>query len=178
MTIFSVSKRSPVSTVGARINVVRPVTESPFSSAFWMGAAPRYSGSKDPCRFIHPCFGMPSNVRGNILNATTTKRSAFNSCNDAASDSLFSDSGCNRGISLCLAKEATGPAVCFIPLPFAVSAEETTATTSWRLLERDDSVGNAKTGLPRKTMRIARELNLSPLKKNFGLNRRDRIQVL
>ncbi len=46
---------------------VTPVTASPFSSAAWMGEAPRYFGSREAWTLMQPKRGISSTAFGRIL---------------------------------------------------------------------------------------------------------------
>ena len=72
-----VSSISPVSMPSFIYIVVMPVNGLPSIIARCMGAAPRYSGSNEPCTFMQPYFGSSSTSAGSILPyAATTMRFA------------------------------------------------------------------------------------------------------
>ena len=81
---------SPVSMPSAICMMVTPVILSPFSTAHWIGAAPRYFGSKEPCTLMHPRGGMFSTRGGRIFPyAATTMSSGASAFKYAISSSLF-----------------------------------------------------------------------------------------
>ena len=51
--------------------------EKPYSTAHWMGAAPRYCGKRAAWRLNVPNLGIDQTTSGNIRKPTTTNRSAF-----------------------------------------------------------------------------------------------------
>ena len=60
------SRIGPVSRPSSRSMVVLPVNASPMATAHWIGAAPRYFGSSDPCRLMQPSRGRAS-IHGGMM---------------------------------------------------------------------------------------------------------------
>ena len=56
MATGRIIRMSPVSSPSSSCMMVTPVSASPLSTAHWMGAEPRYFGSWDTCRLMHPYF--------------------------------------------------------------------------------------------------------------------------
>jgi len=131
MTIFSCMIHSPVSTFSSMKKVVSPVSRSPLMTAQLMGAAPRYFGNNDACKFIVPNGGMVKTDTGNIRNATTTKRSADSSFSSAMKAWSARFVGVKMGIPQLSAVRFTGVALSFCPRPTGLSGPVTTPTSSW-----------------------------------------------
>ena len=66
ISISRCSRIGPVSSPGSSRIVVSPVFLSPLMMAQAMGAAPRYFGSSEACRFIQPSRGISSRRLGMI----------------------------------------------------------------------------------------------------------------
>ena len=66
MAIFSQASTSPVSSPSSICMMETPVSLSPFSTAHWTGALPRYLGSRDTCRLMQPNRGMASTCAGRM----------------------------------------------------------------------------------------------------------------
>ena len=66
MAIFSQTSTSPVSRPASICMMDTPVSASPFSTAHWTGALPRYLGSRETCRLMQPNFGMSSTDWGRM----------------------------------------------------------------------------------------------------------------
>ncbi len=80
MGTISFSSISPVSMPSSIIMVVTPVSFSPSITAHWIGAAPRYLGSRDAWTLTHPRGGISSTSFVRIWpKATTTITSGFSS---------------------------------------------------------------------------------------------------
>ena len=60
-------RMSPVSMPSAMRMVVTPASSSPWITVHWMGAAPRYLGSRDPWTLTHPSGGTSSTALGKIF---------------------------------------------------------------------------------------------------------------
>ena len=81
---------SPVSIPTSIYIVVTPVFLSPFKTAHWIGAAPLYFGSKEPCTFMQPLLGISSISFGKIFPyATTHMTSGFKAFISEINSSLF-----------------------------------------------------------------------------------------
>lgn len=63
---------SPVSSPTSMRIVVTPVISSPLMTAHWIGAAPRYFGSRDACTLMHPYFGRSRILFGRICPKAAT----------------------------------------------------------------------------------------------------------
>ena len=103
--------------------MVTPVILSPFSTAHWIGAAPRYFGSKEPCTLMHPRGGMFSTRGGRIFPyAATTMSSGASAFKYAISSSLFLNVvGWRTSILCAIAVSFTGGGSSLCPLPFGLS---------------------------------------------------------
>jgi len=76
-----------------------------------------------------PNLGIENKTCGIILNATTTKTSAFRFLTDSKNSGFRNFSGWKRLRLFSSAKTFTGEGVSFIPLPLALSGAVTTPTT-------------------------------------------------
>lgn len=63
---------SPVSSPTSMRIIVTPVISSPLMTAHWIGAAPRYFGSRDACTLMHPYFGRSRILFGRICPKAAT----------------------------------------------------------------------------------------------------------
>ena len=66
MGTFSHTSTSPVSSPASICWIDTPVSVSPFRTAHWTGALPRYLGSRETCRLMQPNFGMSSTDWGRM----------------------------------------------------------------------------------------------------------------
>ena len=66
MAIFSHTSTSPVSSPASICMMETPVSASPFSTAHWTGALPRYLGSRETWRLMQPCLGISSTDWGRM----------------------------------------------------------------------------------------------------------------
>ena len=66
ISISRCNRVSPLSIPASMRIVVTPVRVSPFTMAQFIGAAPRYLGSREACKLIQPSFGTGSNLAGII----------------------------------------------------------------------------------------------------------------
>ena len=99
MSMDFCNNKSPVSISCFNKKVVTPVSFSPLITAQLIGAAPRYLGSKEPCKLIVPKGGMFHTTSGNILKATTTCKSAFKALSSSTKVGAFKFLGCKTGKS-------------------------------------------------------------------------------
>ena len=153
----------PVSISCLRRKVLAPVVVSPFRTAQWIGAAPRYWGRSDPCRLTVPKRGRFHTTSGNMRNATTTPRSASHSSSSAWNSGDFSFSGWARGRLCARATCFTSEARNVRPRPAGRSGAVTTPTTlcwDWSNCSRHVA---ANWGVPRKRMRKDSELDCEEL---------------
>ena len=66
MAVFAVEMTSPASSRFVIYMMETPVSASPSSTAHWMGAAPRYLGSRDAWTLMEPYFGTSRSFWGRI----------------------------------------------------------------------------------------------------------------
>ena len=133
--------------------VVTPDSLSPFMTAHWMGAAPRYMGSKEAWTLIHPYFGSSKISFGMICpKATTTTTSGFNSLSFSSHWASRIFTGWYTGIPAARAVSFTGGICMAFPRPFGLSGWENTACTLYRPASiKACSVPTAKSGVPINT---------------------------
>ena len=147
------SRIGPVSRPSSSSMVVLPVKASPMATAHWIGAAPRYRGSSEPCRLMQPSFGSAS-IQGGIMRpyATTTMAAGAMASSWARNSWLLRIlSGCVTSMPAASAACFTGGAVSCCPRPTGLSGCETTSAISWPAPSRASSVGTANRGVPQKT---------------------------
>src|SRR6185369_2665025 len=136
--------------------IVTPVSVSPCSMARWIGAAPRYFGRMEPWTFRNPCFGISSSAGGRIFPYATTMPMSGAAARMASSPSRIFG-GWISGNPSSFAFTATAGDCIFIPRPAGLSGCATTRTISCSRASAS-SVGTAKSGVPRKTIRKAARL--------------------
>ena len=144
---------SPVSSPSSIHMVVTPVTASPARMAHWMGAAPRWRGSREAWTLMAPSRGTWSTAAGRIFPyATTTSRSGrqARSCSTTASSSR---SGWSTGMPYSAATALTGGAAGSSPRPWGRSGWVMTPTTRTCRCRSSSRLGTAKAGVPMKTTR-------------------------
>ena len=153
MAISFFTSISPVSSPSAICWAVTPVLVSPFRITHWIGAAPRYAGSKEAWRLMQRYFGSSSTSFGKSCPyASTTIRSGA-SCRSvsraaAASSPFRRDRGWYTGMSYSRAAAFTGVGMVWCPRPLGRSGWVRTPTTSCLLSARNRSVGTAMSGVP------------------------------
>ena len=97
-----------------------------------IGAAPRYLGSKEECKFIQKYLGSESKLLSKIWPyATTIKTSAFSAFKVFIVSRLVHFFGWSIGILFSKAKFLTGDAVDIRPRPFGWSGWVTTNWILW-----------------------------------------------
>ena len=138
----------PVSISSSIIKVVTPLRLSPLMIAQFIGAAPLYCGSKEPCRLNVPRRGIDQTTLGSIRNATTMKRSAFRASREARKSGSRSNGGCSRLSPLSLAKSFTALSPSLCPRPAGLSGTVTTPTTLYPLSSRLSRGATANSGVP------------------------------
>ena len=149
--------------------IVTPVREYPRATAHCAGAAPRSSGKREACTLRQPCRGAASASAGRMRPyAATTATSAAWRCNTAASRPCFTFSGCSTAIPRSIAHRFEGGGCGLPDLPTGRSGCATTATTC-PTRAHVSRMGNANSGVPRKTMRIA--LRVPPVSRPAAANR-------
>ena len=127
-----------------------PVNTSPFKSACWIGAAPRYFGNKDPWRLIAPFFDNDKKLYGNIRKATTINKSAFKMLILSCKTSLFKDSAGKKLSFNSFANWPTGVYDNDLPRPNCLGGLLTTASKSCFELFNAFRIGQAIAELPIK----------------------------
>src|ERR1700756_5586499 len=124
--------------------------------AHWMGAAPRYLGSKEACELIQPSFGMFRRRAGIIWPyAMMTMASGLASRRNFSDFGVRIFSGWKMGMLADRAVSFTGGKETSWPRPLGRSGWVITATISksgWA--RRCLSVGTAKFGVPQKRRRM------------------------
>ena len=119
-----------------------------------MGAAPRYCGSNEPCRFMVPFGGIFQTTSGNILKATTICTSALSDLSSTKNSGFFNFSGC-KTFKLCSrANFLTADSFNFCPLPAGLSGAVITPTISKSDSKRAFKDATAKSGVPINTILI------------------------
>ncbi len=155
MDTLSWSSMGPVSIPSSISIVVMPVSRSPLMTAHWMGAAPRYFGSKEPWTFTQPRGGMSRMILGRIRpNAVTAIKSGFQARRASRNSGAFIFSGCRMGSRCWRASTLMGEGVKVCPRPFGRSGCVTTPTTWSSDRSKASSDGTAKSGVPMKTIRM------------------------
>ena len=147
----------PVSMSLSIMKVVTPVMRSPLITAQFMGAAPRYCGSRAACRLKVPSLGMPQTSSGSMRNATTTKRSAFHAASCERNSGSLSLSGCSTGRPCSTAYFLTADSCTSSPRPLGLSATVTTPTTLYPAFTRASSDATANSGVPMNTILAGRK---------------------
>ena len=66
MGVLRQAATGPVSSPSSMRMMHTPVSVSPRITDHWMGAAPRYRGSNDPCTFQGPSRGIASSAGGRM----------------------------------------------------------------------------------------------------------------
>ena len=151
---------SPVSSPASIRIVVTPVTDSPFAIAHWMGAAPRYLGNSEACKFKFPKRGQidhplrndaaiaddDDRVRAAVLQVAREIHDVVLDCRglrnrDAERDCRLFHGG---GVLTPFRARAGGRA--------ALRPE----TSEWPAATSLSSVGTAKRGVPQKIRFISR----------------------
>ena len=111
--------------------VVTPAVLSPLSTVHWMGAAPRYLGSKEPWTLTQPSLGASSTALGSSLPyATTTMTSAPQAWISRWVSSPRRFTGWNTGMLCRRASSLTGGGCSLWPRPLGLSGWVYTAQTS------------------------------------------------
>ena len=140
---------SPVSIPSAIRCVVTPVTVSPLMIAHWIGAAPRYFGSRDACTLTQPKRGI-SNIAFGIIcpKASTIMISGSYPRRYSTQASSLTRSGWYTSMPCASAHALTGVYLSALLLPTALSGCETTSPTSCPALMISSNVATAKSGVP------------------------------
>ena len=100
---------SPVSSPSPICWIVTPVFFSPFSTAHWIGAAPRYCGSSEPWTLMQPRGGIDKTAGGSSLPyAATTISSGCSARSVSAASSVRSVAGWYTGMPCSSASDLTG----------------------------------------------------------------------
>ena len=147
------SRISPVSMPLSIMMVVTPDFFSPLRIARWIGAAPRYFGKSDECRFMQNCVGILRKVALKICpNATTIITSGRFCFNDSINSGSLTVFGCSMGRSESNAYCLIGETRSFCLRPFGLSGCVMTASIECEDWCRDFRVGSANSGVPIKIM--------------------------
>ena len=120
-----------------------------------MGAAPRYCGSRLPCRFTDPMGGIFQTTSGSILNATTICRSACNAFNASKKSGFFNFSGCSTCRLFATAYFFTALCCISIPRPAGLSGAVITPTILQPAFTNASSDATANSGVPMNTIFIS-----------------------
>src|ERR1043166_511659 len=149
-------RTGPLSSPGSLSMMLTPVSGSPRRIAQLIGAAPRSRGRSDACTLIIPRSGSASTAGLRMCPyATTTPRSGRTWRSAARKTSPAGRSGCSTGIRWRSATCLTGGAISVErERPCGWSGWVTTATTRAPAASRASRLGTAKSGGPKKTMRI------------------------
>src|ERR1043166_5585227 len=160
-------RTGPLSSPGSLSMMLTPVSGSPRRIAQLIGAAPRSRGRSDACTLIIPRSGSASTAGLRMCPyATTTPRSGRTWRSAARKTSPAGRSGCSTGIRWRSATCLTGGAISVErERPCGWSGWGTTATTrapaasrapglGAPAASRASRLGTAKSGVPKKTMRI------------------------
>ena len=142
----------PVSISCFSMNVVAPVSLSPFITARLIGAAPRYCGSSEAWRLNVPSRGIDHTTSGSIRKATTICRSALYDRSSSRKTSSFSFSGCSIGKPTERAYFLTSEYCTWCPRPAGLSGMVTTATTLYPPSTRACRLAAANSGVPKYTI--------------------------
>src|SRR5580658_1483228 len=174
---------SPVSSPASMRMVVTPVTDSPLAIAHWIGAAPRYLGSSEACRFKFPNRGS-SIIHCGMMRPypTTIIASGTMAANWSRNTALFlMVAGCTTAIRRRIAASFTGEAATSMPRPRGRSGCVTTSGRECPASTSFSRVGTAKRGVPQKTKRIdiyidnrqsMKDIESQPLAHNVNHDRR------
>ena len=140
---------SPVSRPVPICMIVTPDSFSPSITACWIGAAPRYFGSKDAWILIHPNFGISRILFGIICpKAATTMISGAISASFSTNSGSRTFTGCRTGMSCFSASSFTGVGIMVLPLPLGLSGCVITASTSYPFFTSAARGATAKSGVP------------------------------
>ena len=142
---------SPVSSPTSMRIIVTPVISSPLMTAHWIGAAPRYFGSRDACTLMHPYFGRSRILFGRICPKAATMMISganFFKYSTLASSRIFT--GWNTSSPWETAHSFTGGNCMVFPRPFGLSGCVTTSITSCPASMIFSNVFTAKSGVPIK----------------------------
>src|SRR5690554_6590577 len=143
---------APVSIFSSIKNVVTPVLVSPLIIAQFIGAAPRYSGSREACRLNVPYSGISHTTFGNSRKATTTCRLACNERSSSRKVSSFKFVGGSTFKSCSKAYFFTADAISFLPRPAGLSGAVITPTIFLLASTIARSTPTAKSGVPINTI--------------------------
>ena len=122
ISVSAFRSMSPVSSPSPICWIVTPVVFSPFSTAHWIGAAPRYFGSSEPWTLMQPLGGIARTAGGSSLPyAATAISSGFSARSVSAASSVRSVAGWYTGMSRSSASALTGGGSSLCPRPFGLS---------------------------------------------------------
>ena len=140
---------SPVSRPVPICIMVTPDSFSPSITACWIGAAPRYLGSRDAWILIHPNLGISRMLFGMICpNAATMMMSGARFFSSSTNSGSLTFTGCSTGIPCFSASSFTGVGIIVLPLPFGLSGCVITASTSYPFSASAARGATAKSGVP------------------------------
>ena len=140
---------SPVSRPVPICIIVTPDSFSPSITACWIGAAPRYLGSRDAWILIHPNLGISRMLFGMICpNAATMMMSGARFFSSSTNSGSLTFTGCSTGIPCFSASSFTGVGIIVLPLPFGLSGCVITASTSYPFSASATRGATAKSGVP------------------------------
>ena len=128
---YTTSDDDTVSSSFAIIWVQTPVSFSPLITAHWIGAGPRYLGSREACTLIVPKRGKASTFSGNIFpKAITIRKSGLSSETKLEKSVVLIDAGCNTRYPKSCARAFTAGGASLRPLPRGRSGWVTTIAIS------------------------------------------------